>query len=283
MRISGRGGSTRSTVANTGSGASTMPAPPPKGESSTERCGSTAAERRSWTRRSSNPWRRALPIRLWPSHASTMSGKTVMTSMRTASPSVEQPGGKVGHDHAGPVLDDEAQRHQAAAVEDEQVAGRVGLDGHHRAVVGTVRLDETAPDQLMDPELPGVLHGLGAEDEVAQRLGPLPSFDSGEGHDPPVLVGRGGENLELDVPGVEAAARVEPFGPVGGQLDHHLSLRPWGLTIRPTSSRLTGSVDDVDLDVDPVAGAGGPDHRPQGLSDPAPTSDDLSHVVGGDV
>ena len=38
-RNSGRGGCTRSTVSNTGPGINTMPAPPPKGASSTVRCG----------------------------------------------------------------------------------------------------------------------------------------------------------------------------------------------------------------------------------------------------
>ena len=50
-----RDAATASTEPNTGSGASTMPGPPPKGASSTDRWGSVAAFRRSWARRSSRP------------------------------------------------------------------------------------------------------------------------------------------------------------------------------------------------------------------------------------
>ena len=42
-------------------------------------------------------------------------------------------------------------------------------------------------------------------------------------------------------------------------------------------------VDDVDAGLDPVAGPGGGDHRPDGLSHPAPATDDTAHVLRGDV
>src|SRR5829696_1043603 len=63
---------------------STMPAPPPNGESSTDRWGSVAHDLRSWTRTSSTPERRALPIRLCSAKLPTMSGKIVKTSTRMA-------------------------------------------------------------------------------------------------------------------------------------------------------------------------------------------------------
>src|SRR3981081_738393 len=61
--------------------------------------------------------------------------------------------------------------------------------------------------------------------------------------------------------------------------------RPWGLTIRPTSSRATAmrSVDDVDGDLDTLAGPGGPYDRADGLGHPATTTDDLAHILRGDV
>jgi hypothetical protein len=73
-----------STAAKIGSGMRTMPAPPPNGASSTDRWGSVAQDRRSWTLMSSVPAALALPTRLWAAKWSTRPGKIVKTSMRIA-------------------------------------------------------------------------------------------------------------------------------------------------------------------------------------------------------
>ena len=58
-----------------------MPAPPPNGASSTLRCRSAAAERRSCTRTSSKPAARARPITEMEAMESTGSGKMVKMSI----------------------------------------------------------------------------------------------------------------------------------------------------------------------------------------------------------
>src|SRR6516165_526167 len=110
-----------------------MPAPPPKVVSSTERCGSVAADRRSWTRTSTTSARRARPIRLASSHPLTRSGKMVKTSIR-----IDQAGRKVHCDLSVRLLDDESQRDQHPRIQDQEVAGGIGLDCVDDAVPGSI-------------------------------------------------------------------------------------------------------------------------------------------------
>src|SRR3954471_3257500 len=122
-----------------------MPGPPPNGESSTERCGSSVHRRRSWTSTSITPARRALPSNDWSTKCSTMSGKMVKTAIRTLrvwvigcrsgsqSPNLEETLWGVDHDAAVLAGDDEVDGNQAAAVEDKEVAGGIGLDRGHGA------------------------------------------------------------------------------------------------------------------------------------------------------
>ena len=95
-RNKGRTGAAASTAPKTGSGARTMPAPPPKGLSSTLRWGSFASERRSCTTMSMAPARTALPTRLALHQELTRSGKMVKTSALKDRPSqLEQAHGHV--------------------------------------------------------------------------------------------------------------------------------------------------------------------------------------------
>ena len=143
---SGRGGSTASTAANSGSGLSTIPAPPPKGVSSTVRWTSVA-----WRPQVVHPDvehdRRPgpCPSRLWPAKPSTIAGKIVKTSMRTAAAvsraSVRRPGRGVDHaaDRARGSTT-KARGTRRAGLELEQVRGRVVEDRGHdaRATVPSV-------------------------------------------------------------------------------------------------------------------------------------------------
>ncbi len=56
-------------------------------------------------------------------------------------------------------------------LEDEQIAGRIGLDRLDRSELDTVHVDDLRTDELVDPELPGDLDGLGLELHPAQTLG----------------------------------------------------------------------------------------------------------------
>ena len=84
--------------------------------------------------------------------------------------SVEQPGRRVDHDAAGGVLDDEDHRDERAGVELEQVGGRVGDDGDARAARRAVDLDDGRADQLVHPQLVGVVERLGVDRGVGVAL-----------------------------------------------------------------------------------------------------------------
>src|ERR1700690_1279596 len=71
-----------SIAANTGSGFSTIPAPPPNGRSSAVRCLSVVHLRRSWTATESRPLSRPFPRMLSARKPSSIPGKSVSTSMR---------------------------------------------------------------------------------------------------------------------------------------------------------------------------------------------------------
>ncbi len=138
---SGRGGSAASTAANSGSGISTIPAPPPNGASSTERWGSVV--RRAQVvdadveqRRRSCPAQQALagePVDhvgedredVDPHAARDARGRG---APRAASITM-RPGSYVGH---------EDNRHQGTAVEHEQIGRGVGLDSLDAAHVGAI-------------------------------------------------------------------------------------------------------------------------------------------------
>ncbi len=112
----------------------------------------------------------------------TTSGKIVKTSILTGGSSrpvlaartsqVEQTFGDVDVDRAGRgvVAGDEAQRDQAAGLEHQQVAGRVGLDRGDPAQRRPVRRRApSAPTSSCDPERSGYLERLGLELGPAQR------------------------------------------------------------------------------------------------------------------
>jgi len=63
----------------------------------------------------------------------------------------DQSGGRVDDKAGRSGLHDEAQRNEAAVVEDQQITGRIRFDGHHRPVGGTSGIDHLAADQLVNP------------------------------------------------------------------------------------------------------------------------------------
>lgn len=58
---------------------------------------------------------------------------------------------------------------------------------------------------------------------------------------------------------------------------------PCGLSMRPTSRRVTSSVEELDLDVATVAGGGGTDDGANGLRHTTTLADDPTHVAVTDV
>src|SRR4051794_3246343 len=113
------------------SGRMTMPAPPPKGVSSTVRCRSVVQSRRSWTRRSRSPDARALPTSE-SSRGLRYSGKIETTSMRTSvvGPVVARSDRLLGDD-------------EVLGVRGEQAAGWV----EHHAAAGDVDDRHDHPDE----------------------------------------------------------------------------------------------------------------------------------------
>src|SRR3954470_12184832 len=113
-----------------GSGFITMPAPPPYGVSSTERCRSCVQSRRSCTAISTSPDARALPVRE-TSSVENQSGKIVTTSIFTSRSLLvvregcDEPG-TVGHDDPAPREID--LRDQGSHEGDERLAAVRGPD-----------------------------------------------------------------------------------------------------------------------------------------------------------
>src|ERR1035438_8623248 len=95
---------TCSIAANTGSGFSTIPAPPPNGRSSAVRCLSVVQPLRSCTATWSRPLEQALPRPRSERNPSSIRGKRVRTSMRSMKEkNPEGHPGLVGH-RSGPQL-----------------------------------------------------------------------------------------------------------------------------------------------------------------------------------
>ena len=164
-------GRTASTAANTGSGASTIPAPPPNGLSSTERCGSVVPARRSWTRRSSRPARAAFPIRLAVGpgrHQIRENGEHI-----DAQPAIHS--GRSQLEQAGRQLDRQPARARGRRRSAAGSALRPARTS--RSLAGLASTDSTTPigrpghvdhlgaDQLVDPQ------GLGVRRAAAPQQG----------------------------------------------------------------------------------------------------------------
>ena len=195
----GGAGRPRSTAANSGSGISTMPAPPPNGLSSTERCGSEVAWRRSCTRTSSRPALAGPPEQAGvgePVDQVREDGEDVDAHRQSRMPS----GGSTctkrrRRPRRVDAADDEAQRHERAR--GRARAGRwPGWRRPPPPARGSTPCGSThsGADQLVDPERVGVAVvglglGGGRQHGAGQRLGRLAGVHPGEAHDPSVLMG----------------------------------------------------------------------------------------------
>ena len=249
-----------------------MPAPPPKGASSTLRCGSLAAERRSCTRDSMSPCTPARPRTLGCSRRDELGEDREDIEAERERPALasrSQSNSPRAHRRRGgpSTPDHEAQRTRCAALEHEEVARRVGLHGDDPPC-RAVWLDHLAADQLVDEEL-GVLDGrLGQQRHRAtpRRLSGVNAFEvtrwrSWNGP------GRKVEQLRALAPGgASTAARpgARRSGAVGDEHDDDLTGEPVGLDDpadleeRPLASSRRGasrSVDDVDRGLQPSRAA----------------------------
>ena len=182
-----------------------------------------AAERRSWMRISTVPRSRALPNKLRDAKCSTMSGKIVSTSMRMSlrfplcrgplGPSlaaraaqvlVEQPLRRVDVDAlVGREFDGEAQRHERARVEHQQIARRVRLHLDDASALDAVLVDHHRTDEIVHPPLAGVVDGIGVERGAVQTIGVGAIVDADEAHD---------ETTEMWLRGFDGQRRV-----IGGE------------------------------------------------------------------
>ena len=290
-RYSGRGGSTSSTAPKTGSGASTMPAPPPKGASSTLRCGSVAAgaevvhaqvdepvasrpaddargavriddlgEDREHVDAQAGPLRR---------HSNSPGGTS--TTTRPAS---------------RPTTNLSGTRLPSSITE---VARRVRLHGDHDAVARAVGLDDLAADQLVHEEGTGVLDGRGEQQGAAELIGgfagvrrprtqtrwrPWKGLDAAH-----LRVITAGDQRAPGTWQVSSAPRRETLQPVRDEAHHDLAQQPVRPRDRPTSSKwpqvgvATGTRRHVVLSrrcrPKPPGCRGPPRHAP-GCAEPAP-------------
>jgi len=211
--------------------------------------------------------------------------------MRMAS--VEEAVGDVDDDaRAARVLDHEAQRDETSAVENEEVARRVGLDRLDHAEHRAGRVDDLGAEQLVHEDDPVHLGGHGAQRRAAQRLGAVAVGDALEEDEVAALVGR--ERCTTRRP--PSVSRTEPGASrsvMGDQRSTTTSpARPCAFSTRPTSNRgwrgsplsaplLLGSVvDDVDAGLDAVARPRHPDQGADGLGGAAAPADHAAHVLG---
>src|SRR5258708_6439783 len=144
----------RSTAANSGSGFSTMPGPPPNGMSSTTRCRSAVKSLRSCTLTSSTPlaWARAtIPS---ARGARTIAGKMVTMSIFTSE--VQQSLRRVHHDYLRPRIDPDANpadhrnHHFSARPGNHQPALlQRPVDGGHAADRLSLRVLHLAADEVV--------------------------------------------------------------------------------------------------------------------------------------
>ena len=81
-----------------------------------------------------------------------------------------------------------------------------------------VDLDDRRPDQLVHPELVGVLERLGVDRRVRVALGAEAVVDLVERDEPAVLVRAGRRRRSASRHGRPAGARLEALEPVGAEL-----------------------------------------------------------------
>ncbi len=230
-----------------------MPAPPPKGASSTLRCGSVAPSRRSCTRTSTSPWRRARPTMLEAQYESITSGKIVNTSMRR--PSAAHSKSPVGtsttrRSSSRPTTNLRGTR-LPSSITSRSLAG-FACTATTAAVARAAGLDDLAPDQVVHEERVGVLDRLGEQatrHEARRRPrgcgrprtgrcsapGTASSCAPRErGASDPARPAQGSVRplrarpvpVVLRTGGTSARRRSEPLGPVGDEGDDDLTRQP---------------------------------------------------------
>ena len=153
-RSSGRGGSTASTASKSGSGIITIPGPPPNGASSTLRCRSVAARPQivHVARRAGPPPRpgRSTTASSGPRQILGEDGEDVDPHRRRQS---QSPSGGIGTTtRPGSWATTNTSGRSRIAVEDQQIARRVGLERHDRAELVPARSPTVAPISSCDPE-----------------------------------------------------------------------------------------------------------------------------------
>ena len=116
------------------------------------------------------------------------------------------------------------KRDKTTAIEDEQVAGRVGLDLGDRAEKSTLAVFDPATDEVVDPEHVGVGERAGQELGSPPALGVLDRGHALEVDDVAVLVrpGRGhpvGPAIGVD----RLGAGLQPLRPIRGQVHDHVA------------------------------------------------------------
>ena len=89
---------------------------------------------------------------------------------------------------------DEAERDQAARLEHQEVARRVGLDRGDPAQLGAVAVAHRGADQLVHPQRARHLERLGLEVDAVQALGRLAVAHALELHDEAILAERLGRH-----------------------------------------------------------------------------------------
>ena len=114
----------------------------------------------------------------------------------------------------GGVRHHELHRHEGAAVEFEQVGGRILDQAGDGAAGGAVLVDHGGPDEFVHPQLVGVVDRLAEQHDIAKRIGGVAIVHPLEYDEPRTLVRTCRTNLERATGGLEHGPGVEALGSV---------------------------------------------------------------------
>jgi hypothetical protein len=136
----------------------------------------------------------------------------VKTSMRTRT-SVQQALRDVDGDRDPRlVVDHEVERDQSPTLEDQQVAGRVGLDCLDPAEVLSVGSSDAGSDQFVNPQLPRAFERGRFKRQSADGLGVVTIVDSDEADKVATLVRSGRLDGQRTTGGAQLRAGLQPAG-----------------------------------------------------------------------
>ena len=126
--------------------------------------------------------------------------------------------------HAG----DESGRHEGSGVEHEQIAGGIRLDRFDDAAIDSVLVDDGCADEIVDPELVGVVERLRVQLGVDDRLRLRAIVDPAEANQVMAIEGTAALDDVLTIVRYENRPRSDAFEPIRRELHDDLPLETVG-------------------------------------------------------